>query len=1041
MASDAARTPRVCSGSGFPTCWGHVFRSGRAGWGDHLRRLWFGLAILIVVASVFSLHWLGNLVSSKEVQQTLTQRISEATGFQVTLSGPIEFSWFPLPGLELSGLSLTNEKFDSAKPLVELGTLSLRLGLFESILKRQLMLGELTVEDAEVSLVRNRQGVGNWQTESSPEPASADSEGEGLDADSVVGRVQKFRVDGMTLRYRDEVSGRTWAFDSGKLSLVRPSSDAEGQVQLDGVFEKKPVTLGGEFSLDAVSPTDQEQRGLQVDLKGHYADNALKVDLKGFLGPLPDLSAVDADFKVSSDAPGQLAELFGASEWVKQAREVKGVSLGGQLSGDGPDGLSVRQGDIRLGMGDAFDLSVSGSLANVIDGKGLEAQLALKSQSPGTLLGRLGIDVPPVATASAQADLRGNLADPSLEDVKARVQFTSGMELAGSGSVAFGASGPRAELTLDLTAEKLETISESLRNTPGELGTQVSKTLSEVPQQPLLTHFLGVGPVDLSAQVTWAGGPWAVPSLKGDVGQKQGEWLRVSGQAKSVWPMQSGLQVRIDSRIENPPLGFSGREELLDHLDSIRVGLTWNMDGARVTSLEDLEIQVDVTGDLSLSVKGRVELKEDSLYGAKGTVSVKADSLAEFNGLVGRALPPWSPFSLAARFDGTTQAWKFDDLVLGLGRAKFFGEADLNQETAVPRLGLSLKVDQLSLPRASRAFRQEAPADSGDAKKTAPDADPQVDWSWLSSTEADISLRADRVVLGEAWPGQDMLLKLAWGGGVLRGPSLDVRWPQGGIEVRGKVDTQHEKTSLALGVAAHALDVKSIVGWMGQPQALSGSADLILDLSTEGTTQKAMMAGLNGSALLYVSHGSVLNEYANALQLGFDRGSGSGDQQPMNCLIAALESTRGVVSTNALLWDTPIKLVRGLGVLNLNTDHLDLLLRPHLKRTIARSVTAAIRIEGPLEDLRVRPEPLQTVTDLARGLIGRTLRIVDHVSPQLGRAVIGLGSTTGSMVASTGLDVPSVMDFLSSPETCESVLASKEVKRLEAFEPAKVIQD
>ena len=141
------------------------------------------------------------------------------------------------------------------------------------------------------------------------------------------------------------------------------------------------------------------------------------------------------------------------------------------------------------------------------------------------------------------------------------------------------------------------------------------------------------------------------------------------------------------------------------------------------------------------------------------------------------------------------------------------------------------------------------------------------------------------------------------------------------------------------------------------------------------------------------------------------------------------------------LWDTPVKLVRGLGVLNLNTDHLDLLLRPHLKRTIARSVTAAIRIEGPLEDLTIRPEPLQTVTDLARGLIGRTLRVVDRVTPQLGQAVIGLGSRTGSMMASTGLNIPSVMDFLSSPETCESVLASKEVKQMEAFQPAQKIHE
>ena len=41
------------------------------------------------------------------------------------------------------------------------------------------------------------------------------------------------------------------------------------------------------------------------------------------------------------------------------------------------------------------------------------------------------------------------------------------------------------------------------------------------------------------------------------------------------------------------------------------------------------------------------------------------------------------------------------------------------------------------------------------------------------------------------------------------------------------------------------------------------------------------------------------------------------------------------------------------------------------------------------------------------------------------------------MMASTGLNIPSVMDFLASPETCESILASKEVKQMEAFQPAQ----
>ncbi|MEE3328247.1 MAG: AsmA-like C-terminal region-containing protein, partial [Myxococcota bacterium] len=764
------------------------------------------------------------------------------------------------------------------------------------------------------------------------------------------------------------------------------------------------------------------------------------------LGRLPDFSALSLDFTISSEDPAVLATQFAEPEWVPRAREIKAFSLAGHLAGDGPDGISVTKGNVQLGMGDALDLSVSGSLKDLVQGQGLDADVVLKSRSPNRLLHRLGFDVPPIQSASAEAKLRGSLAALRVQEVESRVQLDSKVVLGAKGDFLLGTSEQSGAVSLSLNAGALEGIAESLQDTPGEIGTRVSTALSETAQKAAVTHVLSMGPVEVSAEVKWASGVWSLEDLKGEVGSDSGEWLRVSGNAPSLWPAQSGLKVRLDSRIENPPLGFSGREALLNHLDSVRVGLTWNMDEASRASLDDLEIQVDVTGDLSLSVNGHIEIKEETLYGAKGTLSVKADSLAEFNGLVGRPLPPWSPFALEARFDGTANEWKLDDVVLGLGRAQLKGDADWRRGTAVPHFGLRLEVDKLSLPRASRAFRLEAPKPpeetqtaSGADSDAASDADSKVDWSWLSTTEADVALSAGQIVLGENWVGQDMLLKVAWGGGVLRGPSLDLHWPQGGVEVRGHVDAQKEVPSLALGVAAHGLDMQSIVGWMGQPRALSGQAELVLDLRTQGDPRKALIAGLDGTALLHVNHGTVLDRYANALQLGFERGSGSGDEQAMNCLIASLESTRGVVSTHALLWDTPVKLVRGLGVLNLNTDHLDLLLRPHLKRTIARSVTAAIRVEGPLEDLRIRPEPLQTVTDLARGLIGRTLRIVDHVSPQLGRAVLGIGSTTGSMVASTGLDVPSALNFLESPETCESVLASKEVKELEAFRPADTI--
>ena len=119
-----------------------------------------------------------------------------------------------------------------------------------------------------------------------------------------------------------------------------------------------------------------------------------------------------------------------------------------------------------------------------------------------------------------------------------------------------------------------------------------------------------------------------------------------------------------------------------------------------------------------------------------------------------------------------------------------------------------------------------------------------------------------------------------------------------------------------------------------------------------------------------------------------------------------------------------------MGVIDLPERKLDLLLRPHLKQTIATAITAAVRIKGPFDDLHIRPEPLKTATDLTRGLVGRALGVVKKVSPELSGVVVKIRSATDKALNSTGVDVPVVMDLLGDPVTCESTSAGAGLEAL-----------
>ena len=224
---------------------------------------------------------------------------------------------------------------------------------------------------------------------------------------------------------------------------------------------------------------------------------------------------------------------------------------------------------------------------------------------------------------------------------------------------------------------------------------------------------------------------------------------------------------------------------------------------------------------------------------------------------------------------------------------------------------------------------------------------------------------------------------------------------------------------------------------------LAESANLLM-MPSRALDQDLWMK--DSQILLDVGKGTLAARYADAVALSLHISAETGDV-PMNCFIAALAVEDGLVRTDALLWDTPDKQIRGMGMINLQERTVDLVLRPHLKQTIATAITAAIRVKGPLHDPTLRPEPLQTATDLTRGLIGRALHVVKEVSPeftdavkkvspQLTDAVKKLGVTTNKALSATGVDVPLVIDLLQDSASCESVAKKPAVEALRTFEPA-----
>ena len=157
----------------------------------------------------------------------------------------------------------------------------------------------------------------------------------------------------------------------------------------------------------------------------------------------------------------------------------------------------------------------------------------------------------------------------------------------------------------------------------------------------------------------------------------------------------------------------------------------------------------------------------------------------------------------------------------------------------------------------------------------------------------------------------------------------------------------------------------------------------------------------------------------------------------MECLITYLTADQGVLRSEAFLWKSGPAQLRGAGVVDWPKRRVDIVLRPHLKKILAPKVTAAIRIKGPLDDPRIMPEPLQTATDLVRGVLGRTLGLVGEVSPQISKAVTQIGGETDKVLSASGIDNKLLLSLLASPVDCKTLRSDQAIHGLSEYQPLK----
>jgi AsmA protein len=265
-----------------------------------------GGIVALFIAALFAV-WL--LVNPNDYKGRITTAVRQATGRELVLAGDIKLSVFPWVALGLGPASLGNPPGFGTEPFLAFQHAAVRVRLLPLLAKR-LEIDRVVLDGMDLRLVKNAQGVGNWQNfgRSAPSGAGAEGSSSGEALEGLAGiAVTKGRVSyqGMVV---ENFNLETGAFGGAGVTPVSVTFDAKRGVPGESVTVNAKFDLSGELERKRVKLEAVNFNGLlseQGDGRpAHWELHApsIEVDLTAQIASVP---AFDVGYS-SAHATGKL---------------------------------------------------------------------------------------------------------------------------------------------------------------------------------------------------------------------------------------------------------------------------------------------------------------------------------------------------------------------------------------------------------------------------------------------------------------------------------------------------------------------------------------------------------------------------------------------------------------------------------------------------------------------------------------------------------------------------------------------------------------
>lgn len=306
----------------------------------------------------------------------------------------------------------------------------------------------------------------------------------------------------------------------------------------------------------------------------------------------------------------------------------------------------------------------------------------------------------------------------------------------------------------------------------------------------------------------------------------------------------------------------------------------------------DQAAQIAEWNGLKLSVNqlralGEIKARElDKEPKFDGGLSIAPFNLREFLDGIGQTLPAMADgttltkLELATRLNGTRNSLNLADIKLKLDESSFSGSLGI-ADFAKQAIRAQLSGDRLNLDRYLPAKAKKAQEATSAARKAEvdstvasatqgdtplPNAPTQQAWSdasvlpiaRLRALDLDIALSVGELTLDKL-PISDASLKLRGQGGLFNLDEMRGGLYDGTFNAKASLDVRQDVPLIKAQKHIANVPVERLIESQGEKPPVKGLLDLDADITTQGSSQKAWIDNLNGTARFALTQGVLLN--------------------------------------------------------------------------------------------------------------------------------------------------------------------------------------